>query len=395
MTQERFCAECCKFGVNIYSRCGHILHEDCLQSVIDDDRRCSQCLVKLSETLEIEVNCVKIKNSGFEKSKIKRLSSAYKSLCDPHFRTFNYDCEVLIELQKLDQNILKEVDHLIKLFNYACKTDDLDLLNFILENDISLENFGSRGLYVACSHLSIKTLGRLRSLGVNFRSNILHILIPCGVKILELAVENGADVNAVNSSNQRPIHIAAQAGSIEIIEFLVKDGADFNATDRYGDTILHYAAKNNKTTKLMEYLTESGFDLMVKNNRKMTPLMNAVDRRNTLVAEYLIKNMEYFDDADDDGRTALHLCAEHGSPYILRALLLKGANVNAKTSDGKTPLHLVKCFYNHFGNVKVELLLNHGADVHAKDNDGKLHYYYLRSNINEELKRRFGADSLN
>ena len=391
MTQRRVCSECCKFGFNIFSRCGHILHRSCLLNVIGDYRRCSQCLIKLSKILVIEEFCVEIKNLGFDEFKTKRLYSAYESLRDPHDRTFNYDCEVLIELQKLDRNILKKVDHLLKLFDYACETDNLDLLNFILENDLDLEKFGSRGLYEACSHLSIKTLERLRSLGVNFRSDILYDLIPYyGVKILELAVENGADVNAVNSGDQRPIHIAAQVGSIEIIEFLVKRGADFNATDYWScNTILHSAAEYNETTELVEYLAESGFDLMVKNKQKMTPLMIAVERRNTLVAEYLIKNMEYIDDANDNGRTALHLCAENGSPYILRALLLKGANVNAKTSTGKTPLHLVKSCYNHVGNVKAELLLNHGADVHAKDNDGKLPYYYLHNDINEELKQRF------
>ncbi|KAI9853716.1 MAG: hypothetical protein M1813_001832 [Trichoglossum hirsutum] len=41
-----------------------------------------------------------------------------------------------------------------------------------------------------------------------------------------------------------------------------------------------------------------------------------------------------------DGRTALHLAAEKGHETVVQLLLEKGGAVNAKTYDGQTALHL-------------------------------------------------------
>ena len=43
-------------------------------------------------------------------------------------------------------------------------------------------------------------------------------------------------------------------------------------------------------------------------------------------------------DVDSKGNTALHLAAEKGKLANLRLLLKKGAKVNAKNKEGKTPL---------------------------------------------------------
>ena len=42
---------------------------------------------------------------------------------------------------------------------------------------------------------------------------------------------------------------------------------------------------------------------------------------------------------DDVGETALHNAASRGHKDIVELLIEKGANVNAKGSDGKTALH--------------------------------------------------------
>src|SRR6188508_1942486 len=60
------------------------------------------------------------------------------------------------------------------------------------------------------------------------------------------------------------------------------------------------------------------------------------------------------------GRTPLFAAAEYDLE-MTKALLDAGADANARTSDGYNPLHMV-------GNAAIaKLLLDHGADVNAKD----------------------------
>jgi len=69
------------------------------------------------------------------------------------------------------------------------------------------------------------------------------------------------------------------------------------------------------------------------------------------------------------GRTALHVaCAYYSCKDICELLIAHGANVNAVTLDGTTPLMLAA------GNAKkevVELLLQKGAKASQKDNKEK------------------------
>lgn len=82
-------------------------------------------------------------------------------------------------------------------------------------------------------------------------------------------------------------------------------------------------------------LIERGADVNAASNntQRVAPLHSAVSRRQTMIAE---------------------------------ALLLHGANVNARQQAGVTPLHQAA----HNGHAEmVKLLLAHGADVHARMDD--------------------------
>ncbi len=67
---------------------------------------------------------------------------------------------------------------------------------------------------------------------------------------------------------------------------------------------------------------------------------------------------------NNQGQTPLHIAAENGWLNIVKYLISKGANTNAKDKYGRTPLHIA-AKNGEFDMVKY--LINEGANVNAKD----------------------------
>ena len=149
-----------------------------------------------------------------------------------------------------------------------------------------------------------------------------------GVEIVELLIENGADVNATGDNGWTPLHYA---GTKEVAELLIENGADVNVKDiRFGWTPLHSTA--NK--EIAELLIENGADVNAKT---------------------------------DDERTPLHFAAENGHNEKAELLITKGADVNAKSVHG-TPLDFASRGYEGeppedkaTKKITVSLLRKHGG----------------------------------
>jgi hypothetical protein len=71
---------------------------------------------------------------------------------------------------------------------------------------------------------------------------------------------------------------------------------------------------------------------------------------------------------DSDGWTPLHRAVYEGKKETAELLLAHGADVNAKNNNLETPLGLA-AYYGH--KEVAELLLAHGADVNAKNEPGE------------------------
>ena len=118
--------------------------------------------------------------------------------------------------------------------------------------------------------------------------------------------------------NATALILACKKGQQQMAKALLKRGASRMARDSKQRTPIHYASLNGHLSCLTLLIGQPG-------RRKMTP------------AEV--------DAADVNGATALHLAAEWGFEKFCGVLLEAGARLDAKRSDGHTPLMLAQHFH--------------------------------------------------
>jgi len=162
-----------------------------------------------------------------------------------------------------------------------------------------------------------------------------EVVIKDYKEIVKLFIENGADVNAKDSSGWTPLHFARD---IDIAILLIEKGADVNAKDESGSTPLHAIV-----------------GVLTSKNKKETILM-------------LLKNGANINAKDNSGLTPLHLAAKYGRSYeeLLPLLIENRADINAKTNDGKTPLDLAAESNSYYKEKTITFLLEYGAKEGSK-----------------------------
>lgn len=186
----------------------------------------------------------------------------------------------------------------------------------------------------------------------------------------ELLIKAGADVNALSKSGNSPLHIAAIRGRGELVELLIKKGADVNVKTRSESTPAHFA-ENRET---IEVLAEAKADLESKNCNGETPLMEALSNHKTGKADFLLQKKPDLKIKDKDGNNLLYKAVKglFGSAKkrpeqldLIKRLIKKGVDVNAKNKSGHTPLY--EASYWDENKDAAELLVKAGADVNADD----------------------------
>lgn len=396
MTKEQICSGCKRLGATVFTRCGYIMHSECFNTYSRD--HCQKCKANSSEYLKVyEELIVKIKSSNLELGTILELTvflknlASYQNIDEP---CISYDGKLLEQLQRFCWDINNESFGGRMLFYRACIVDDLKKVDLLIEHGLNLEKYGSIGLYHACKNSSYDVFDRLLTKNVDLIQNVIFDLISFkNFGMLKRIIELGADVNLIGIDGIRPIHYASKEGSTEIVQFLIDNGADFDVVDDLGNSIQHYACMSYNGLGLIEYFINSGLDFTTQNNRKQTPIMIAVEMEKTHIINRFIQRKVGLEFICPEGDTPLHWCVAKGHFALVKALLIEGADVNAKNKLGKTPLHVVGG--NFHKSEVVELLLDNGADMNVLDNDGKSPLFYFCSKINMNLKIRFidgGAD---
>jgi len=138
-----------------------------------------------------------------------------------------------------------------------------------------------------------------------------------------------------------------------------------NAQDAAGATPLHHAG-GFASLATMQLLLDHGADCNVTNRRKATPLFWAI--HDEAKVRLLLARGAQVDHKHAEGRTPLYQAAGLGNgTAIVQLLLDKGANPNAATANGQTPLHMAAVRGNR-GTLK--LLLAKKVNVNARAGNG-------------------------
>lgn len=170
-----------------------------------------------------------------------------------------------------------------------------------------------------------------------------------------------------------PLHHAAVNGCQLTMQLLIKSGAGVDAVDILGKTPLLWAVYEGHLNLVEELWEHSNVRLRDHNGSgplHLAAITKPGDVKATLVkeamVEMLIRRAADIEAKSRDGRTPLHLAVVIKSVPVVKLLIDNCADKEALDVNGRTPLHLAVVSGDE---AVTRLLREEGADREARDGD--------------------------
>ena len=237
----------------------------------------------------------------------------------------------------------------------------------------AIDSLGRTPLQIAAGCGHTETAGTLLNKGANIISqtgrhgNALYIASAKGHhSMVKLLLEAGADINAQGGQYGNALFAAVVGGHEDTLEMLLEQGANVTALDSHLKGAIHYAI-NNRYCKpsLVNLLLDRGAPMNTVDIDNMTPLHYSVKFSHKIVAKVLLERGV---PADSRVNRETWTCNAEGGGTICEDLASKSKLKVPQSTVGLTPLHFAALTGN---STMTEFLLQQGADPNALSDYGE------------------------
>ncbi len=87
---------------------------------------------------------------------------------------------------------------------------------------------------------------------------------------MQLLLQHGANISALDGSHSTPLHLASQQGKAETVQHLIERGADVNARNASNWTPLHLVVSHESAIAVQQLLRHGADNAQDEN--QLTPL---------------------------------------------------------------------------------------------------------------------------
>ncbi|CAC5381652.1 unnamed protein product [Mytilus coruscus] len=156
-------------------------------------------------------------------------------------------------------------------------------------------------------------------------------------KIVQMLINNKADINKCADTGESPLFIACQEGHTEIVQMLINNKADINKCTDTGESALFIACQEGHS-EIVLMLINYRADIDKCTDTRSSPLFIACQKGHTEIVQMLINNKADINKCNDTGESALFIACQEGHSELVDMLLNNKADINKCNDEDLSPL---------------------------------------------------------